>query len=375
MIRIEEIQSIGAFTMAVFAMAVALSPRRKVMGKEKEYNIMKRSRWMLFSALIILSVHYVLQRTFGFRHMGELQGSLLNFLLYTPSVLLMNLTMLNILRFGKIKRWEYSLGIAVSATQIAAFAIAGTVSDKGVFTDSTELMVAEYLSSAIAMVMLIVYIMITRREYKKIKDSLDQYYDQPQQEMIQWFATSMTLFMLLALTTPIMIYSQHLMLMAYGMIMFAAIAFLVINFLHYSSSNYMQMIMAAEVPEQSDAIATGALTAEMTKEEKDIMQKKVAAWLATRSYLRNGITMAEVSQEMGVSRQDISRYLRTLNYSKIGSWLAELRIEEAKRLILENENFSNEAIAISCGFSSREYFQSTFRNLVGMTPKQWQSQK
>lgn len=375
MIRIEEVQSIGAFTMAVFAMAIALSPRRKVIGKEKEYNIMKRSRWMLFSGLMLLSIHYVLQRTFGFRHMGELQGPLFNFLLYTPSVLLMNLTMLNILRFGKIKRWEYCLGIAVSAIQTASFVIAGIVSGKGVLIDSTELMVAEYFSSAIAMVMLIVYIMITRREYKKIQDSLDQYYDQPQQEMIQWFATSMTLFMLLALTTPIMIYSQHLMLMAYGMIMFAAIAFLVINFLHYSSSNYMQMIMAAEVPEQSDATAMGALTAEMTKEEKDIMQKKVAAWLATRSYLRNGITMAEVSQEMGVSRQDISRYLRTLNYSKIGSWLAELRIEEAKRLILENENFSNEAIAISCGFSSREYFQSTFRNLVGMTPKQWQSQK
>ncbi len=361
--------------MAVFAMAVALSPRRKVMGKEKEYNIMKRSRWMLFSALIILSVHYVLQRTFGFRHMGELQGPLLNFLLYTPSVLLMNLTMLNILRFGKIKRWEYCLGIAVSAIQTASFVIAGIVSGKGVLTDSTELMVAEYFSSAIAMVMLIVYIMITRREYKKIKDSLDQYYDQPQQEMIQWFATSMSLFMPLALTTPTMIYSQHLMLMAYGVIMFAAIAFLVLNFLHYSSSNYMQMIMAAEVPEESDTTATGAVPTVMTTEERDVMQEKVATWLATRSYLRNGTTMAEVSQEMGVSRQDISRYLRTMNYNKIGSWLAFLRIEEAKRLMKENPQLANDAIAERCGFSSREYFQSTFRNLVGMTPMQWQSQK
>ena len=375
MIRIEEIQSTGAFTMAVFAMAVALSPRRKVMGKEKEYDILKKSRWMLFSALIILSVHYVLQRIFGFRHMGELQGPLLNFLLYTPSVLLMNLTMLNILRFGKIKRWEYCLGMAVSVTQIASFAIAGVVSGKGVLVDSTELMVAEYFSSVLSTVMLIVYIMITRREYKKIKDSLDQYYDQPQQEMIQWFATSMTLFMLLALTTPIMIYSQHLMLMAYGMIMFAAIAFLMINFLHYSSSNYMQMIMAAEVPEQADTTATGTVPTVMTEEEMAIMQEKVAAWLATRSYLRNGITMAEVSQEIGVTRQDVSRYLRALNYSKIGSWLAALRIDEAKRMMQVSPNLANDVIAERCGFSSREYFHQTFRNLVGMTPMQWQSQK
>lgn len=374
MIRLEEIQSIGAFSMAIFAMAIALSPRRKVMGKEKEYDILKKSRWMLFSALIILSVHYVLQRIFGFRHMGELQGPLLNFLLYTPSVLLMNLTMLNILRFGKIKRWEYGLGIAVCLTQIASFVIAGIASGKGVLTDSTELMVAEYFSSAVSTVMLVIYIMITRREYKKIKDSLDQYYDQPQQEMIQWFATSMSLFMLLALTTPTMIYSQHLMLMAYGVIMFAAIAFLVINFLHYSSSNYMQMIMAAEVPEESDTTATGAVPTVMTTEERDVMQEKVAAWLATRSYLRNGITMAEVSQEMGVSRQDISRYLRTMNYNKIGSWLAFLRIEEAKRLMKENPQLANDAIAERCGFSSREYFQSTFRNLVGMTPMQWQEE-
>lgn len=375
MIRLEEIQSIGAFTMAIFALAIALSPRRKVMGKEKEYGIMKRSRWMLFSGLMLLSVHYMLQRAFGFRHMGELQGPLINFLLYTPSVLLMNLTTLNILRFGKIKRWEYGFGIAICLLQIASFVIAGIVSGKGVLVDSTELMVAEYISSAIAMVMLIVYIMITRREYRKIQDSLDQYYDQPQQEMIQWFATSMTLFMLLALTTPAMIYSQHLMLMIYGVIMFAAIAFLVINFLHYSSSNHMQMIMAAEVPEKADTPATEIKTGEMTREEMETMKEKVEAWLATRSYLRNGITMAEVSQEMGVSRQDISRYLHTLNHSKIGSWLAFLRIEEAKRMMRENPQLNIEHIAQQCGFSSREYFHSTFRNQVGMTPVQWQEMK
>lgn len=373
MIRLEEIQSIGAFTMAVFAMGVALSPRAKVIGKEKEYAIMKKSRWMLFAGLMILSVHYVLQRAFGFRHMGEQQGPFVNILLYTPSVLLMNFSIINLLRFGKIKTSEYLLGIGVIATHITALCVAAAISGKGFLTDSPELLMAEYFSSAVSSAMLLFYGFLARKEYVKIKESLDRFYDQPQQQMIRWLAVSMSMFMLLALTTPVMIYSQHLMLALYGALMFFAISFLVLNFLHYTSTNYMHMMLAAREDAAKEMDGSEEEMTPLTPQNRSDIDDKIAAWLSTRSYLRNGITMAEVAQEIGISRQDVTRFLRSHNYSKIGSWLAALRIEEAKRLLIDNPQFTHEAIAEKCGFSSRIYFQTTFRNLVGMTPLQWQN--
>lgn len=358
--------------MAVFALAVALSPRRKVLGKEKEYGIINMSRWMLFAGLVIMSLHFVLQRTFGFRQMGDLQGPMLNTLFLPTSVLLMNFSMLNILRFGRVRRWEYAVGITVCALEMGILGVALMIAGKGLLADSEELLIAEYICSVLSSSMLLFYGLLERKEYLKIRNSLDQYYDQPQMQMIGWLATSMSLFMILAVATPVLIYSSHLLITLYAVLIFVAISFLVFNFLHYSATNFINMVMAAEVPEKAEDVR-GNISDELSADEREQLQQKIEAWLATRSYLRNGITMAEVAQEIGISRQDVTRYLRSMNYSKIGSWLASLRIEEAKRLLKEYPQYTHETIAEKCGFSSRVYFQTTFRNLVGMTPLKWQN--
>lgn len=54
-------------------------------------------------------------------------------------------------------------------------------------------------------------------------------------------------------------------------------------------------------------------------------------------------------------------------------WIAHLRVEEAKQLMQEHPEYSNEAIARECGFNSRSYFQKVFRDLTGMTPFEYQS--
>jgi NAD-dependent dihydropyrimidine dehydrogenase PreA subunit len=48
-----------------------------------------------------------------------------------------------------------------------------------------------------------------------------------------------------------------------------------------------------------------------------------------------------------------------------------LRIEEAKQLLAEHPDWSNDNIALACGFSSRSYFQNVFRKQTGMTPAQF----
>lgn len=77
---------------------------------------------------------------------------------------------------------------------------------------------------------------------------------------------------------------------------------------------------------------------------------------------------------MGISRNELKRYLKSLGLPKIGSWLAIHRIKEAKRLLLAHPEYSHDVIAEQSGFSSREYFQTCFRNIVGMPPMQWQKE-
>ena len=53
------------------------------------------------------------------------------------------------------------------------------------------------------------------------------------------------------------------------------------------------------------------------------------------------------------------------------SWRTALRVEEAKRLLLENKELSANMIGEIAGFSDRSNFHRQFVLLVGCSPKQW----
>ena len=54
------------------------------------------SRWMIFSALLFMGVHYFLQMYCGFRAMGENVGAVINMLVYMPSFTLISMAIYNI---------------------------------------------------------------------------------------------------------------------------------------------------------------------------------------------------------------------------------------------------------------------------------------
>ena len=53
------------------------------------------------------------------------------------------------------------------------------------------------------------------------------------------------------------------------------------------------------------------------------------------------------------------------------TWRTELRVEESKKLLLENKEMSTNVIGEIAGFSDRSNFHRQFVKIVGCTPKQW----
>jgi AraC-like DNA-binding protein len=53
------------------------------------------------------------------------------------------------------------------------------------------------------------------------------------------------------------------------------------------------------------------------------------------------------------------------------TWRTGLRIEEAKRLLLENKEASINIIAEASGFSDKSNFHRQFVKIVGCSPKDW----
>ena len=53
------------------------------------------------------------------------------------------------------------------------------------------------------------------------------------------------------------------------------------------------------------------------------------------------------------------------------TWRTNLRIEEAKTLLLENKDASINIIAEASGFSDKSNFHRQFVKIVGCSPKEW----
>jgi len=56
---------------------------------------------------------------------------------------------------------------------------------------------------------------------------------------------------------------------------------------------------------------------------------------------------------------------------RYNDWLADLRINEAKRVLKEHPEWSNEFVAEHCGFNDRSYFQRKFKEKTGLSPAEY----
>ena len=98
----------------------------------------------------------------------------------------------------------------------------------------------------------------------------------------------------------------------------------------------------------------------------------VDRWKTNAHYREHNLTLGIVARQMGVPQRQLQEWLRQSEYGKLAGLVTTLRIEDAKRVLKEHPDWSTESVANYCGFSSREYFHRTFRQMTGMTPANFQ---
>lgn len=80
------------------------------------------SRWMIFSALLLMAVHFFLQMYYGFRATGAAVGAVINVLVYLPCFTIIAMAIYNIEATHTKRRKMNLICAAVYAAMLAAFA-------------------------------------------------------------------------------------------------------------------------------------------------------------------------------------------------------------------------------------------------------------
>ena len=153
------------------------------------------------------------------------------------------------------------------------------------------------------------------------------------------------------------------------------IFYLVDSFCYYLTSNAPQKTLEAEESQAEEEQAeTGQAAGQTTRAVDEQTTKAVELWTARGGHRKAGITSPVAAAEIGIPRYQLTVWVKQNGYESFSRWMTALRIDEARRVLLEHPDWSSEAVADYCGFNSREYFHRIFKEQQGMTPTQYQQQ-
>ena len=80
---------------------------------------------------------------------------------------------------------------------------------------------------------------------------------------------------------------------------------------------------------------------------------------------------SKIAEEIGTTRELLLLYFSKVLKQDFRYWRTELRINDAKKMLLEDRQASVYIIGELCGFSDRSNFHTQFVKMVGCSPKKW----
>ncbi len=229
----------------------------------------------------------------------------------------------------------------------------------------------------------IFYIIMFDKAYKKSQKALNAYYDDEEEHKIRWIRFCYIIAMLtdLCLLIYMMIPTSFMKIYIAWYVLF--MLYFTANFISFIGSHKMIL----------DAFAHKTLSGQnlfppKNKREKALkedteydrkqmekafkaIQKNLAQWVADKKYREYDKSREEIAAELDTTKELLQLYFMTNIGQDFRSWRTELRINDAKRMLLEDKGTSIQLVGELCGFSDRSNFHTQFTRLTGCSPKKW----
>jgi AraC-like DNA-binding protein len=288
------------------------------------------------------------------------------------------------------RRGERSLtdqwtGPTVWMVTMAMLAVAALTDGQPLLSDTLELRMAEKAGAVLYMLMQGYYTWRHSSSLVAMRHALSDYYDRDTDGMLRWMQYSIIGLMLLALMVPMAIFGTGAWMLIIAFAIYFFLFYLVDSFCFYLVSPAPERVQAAEqnateVKEEACREQAAMSSHKGTEEGTDAallspevtheVEQAVEAWLARGGYRQTGLLQPQAAQDIGISRYRLTAWLhqRGVKYTE---WMAQLRVEEAKRTIAAHPDWGNDAVAQHCGFADHTVLQRTFKKIEGITPQKY----
>ncbi len=362
----KEAQMCAMVVMLLMSLTMAtLIPRRVTTN-----YILNRSRWLIFSATTLMGLQFLLQYSVGFRSIGITQAVMVNLIFFIPCSWLIYLAILNLQKRGKIQIKDWMPGMGCWLLSVGVLAAAVLNDGQPLLNDTKEIRLAERIVGIAFTLLQSFYALQLYLGNVRLKRTLRDYYDRDIDEMLQWMGNSSVILAAISITVPFFIFSSGLLLLLFSTTILLFIYYLCVRFYSYCWSNASQTVEGAQQNESDDAEETND-NPSLERNDLDYIDIVAKRWVLTGAYQNSGVTMPDVAAQIGVSQRHLREWYQSQGFDTYSDWLQRLRIDYAKQLLADHPEYSLDAIAQQCGFSSRSYFYKVFQKLEKITPAQY----
>ena len=145
---------------------------------------------------------------------------------------------------------------------------------------------------------------------------------------------------------------------------YITIAIYIISFQVIRQSGFFKQSSLSEQQKYKSSSITPEQQLHLLSRLKEIMT-------AQKPFLKPNFSLPDLADQMKVSVHQLSQVINDGLGKSFFEMTAEYRIEEAKILLKEKANIKVEEIAEEVGYNSKSSFNTAFKKLTGMTPREW----
>lgn len=343
------------------------------------------SRWMIFAALLFMAVHFFLQMYFGFRAMGAAVGAVINALVYLPCFTLFSMAIYNIEATHTKRRKMNLICAAVYAAMLAAFAVGYSFSGSLSIGAWLYVMLALFLGNIVYCIYMIIIEMNKRKKLLETMTATDML------PFIRYARASIAMLSLIAISMPFAILSTKLLYVV-GPLGLLITLFFIVNFVAFGNCYVPTEELldrergngetdADDEPTPAESCASQSAAdsdrseQRLSAERSAFIQAALDKWCADMGYKDSSVNMLTLSHSLDINKNELTQFFSQCQNTTFRIWLSEIRFNAAKRMMMENPDYSNDIISSECGFSSRSYLYRVFKEKEGCTPIAWRDKQ
>ena len=347
--------------MLINAFIVALS-HLHVRWENKRYE---RSRWMIVVALIGLAIQYAVQMVFGFRAMHDDLGAVVNILIYTPCFSLISLGIYNIETTSSNLRKMILMCSGIYAAIIVVFCVGISLHHSLYIREGLYLMLTLFCVSVFYCIYMIIQEMIRRKNMLETMAATDLL------PYVRYSRASVIILWLAILAMPVAIFSTTLLYIV-GPAVLLALLFFNLTFIALGNS-YIPTEELLDKEEKIQRCGGGREKPlqQLSEERRNFIQNSLDQWCMDLGYKDCNVNILTLSRTLYISKNELSQFFDQCLHSNFRIWLSEIRLNAAKKMMLEYPDYSNDIISAECGFSCRTHLYRIFKTKEGCSPTEW----